>query len=302
MQKKLRKKLQKIVRRPPGRFVWLPSPRRGIELQKALLQMLVDLHDRRLVPAPVAVVGRAEYGDDVHLVYPVVPVHHQLMRPADQTQPVPMVVLLADVLSEGEPGPPGRDAPSDPVVRIAPEEVAHGSVVGHLLHAVERADLVQGIDGGGEAAVEAEDVVLDHRGEGEVVEEAHEEVPDVGGAVLADTLVVKAVAFGTRGRGGRFSAGAAGDEKKKQEDLHLRDLPRLVVSPQYVHPLRISDLERHEHAHGLDGIVSPVHVVPHEEVVGVRRRTADPEQLHEIVPLSVYVPAHGHGARDRLHV
>mmetsp|Transcript_17003 Transcript_17003/g.38268 ORF Transcript_17003/g.38268 Transcript_17003/m.38268 type:complete len:277 (-) Transcript_17003:283-1113(-) len=276
MQKKLRKKLQKIVRRPPGRFVWLPSPRRGIELQKALLQMLVDLHDRRLVPAPVAVVGRAEYGDDVHLVYPVVPVHHQLMRPADQTQPVPMVVLLADVLSEGEPGPPGRDAPSDPVVRIAPEEVAHGSVVGHLLHAVERADLVQGIDGGGEAAVEAEDVVLDHRGEGEVVEEAHEEVPDVGGAVLADTLVVKAV--------------------------DLRDLPRLVVSPQYVHPLRISDLERHEHAHGLDGIVSPVHVVPHEEVVGVRRRTADPEQLHEIVPLSVYVPAHGHGARDRLHV
>ncbi len=54
--------------------------------------------------AAVAVVGRAEDGDDVLLVAPVVPLHHQLVRPRHQVQPVGVVELRA------RPAPP---PPSD---------------------------------------------------------------------------------------------------------------------------------------------------------------------------------------------
>jgi len=65
--------------------------------------------------------------------------------------------------------------------------------VGHFLHPVKGADLVEGVDAGGQATVEAEDLVLHNRGEGEVVEELGEELPNVGVPVLAEALVVEAV-------------------------------------------------------------------------------------------------------------
>jgi hypothetical protein len=46
----------------------LPSPRRRIELQIRLVQILVHFDDRGLVSAPVAVVRRRENGDEVVLV------------------------------------------------------------------------------------------------------------------------------------------------------------------------------------------------------------------------------------------
>jgi hypothetical protein len=43
--------------------------------------------------------------------------------------------------------------------------------VGDLLLAVDYADLIEGVYGGGETAVDAEYLVLDYRGEGKVVED-----------------------------------------------------------------------------------------------------------------------------------
>ena len=40
-----------------------------------------------------------------------------------------------------------------------------------LLQSVKGADVVQGVDGGAEAAVEAEDLAVDEGGQGEIVEE-----------------------------------------------------------------------------------------------------------------------------------
>jgi hypothetical protein len=48
--------------------------------------------------ASVAVVWRTEYGDHVLVVAPVVALHHELVRAADQVKPVGVVELLADVL------------------------------------------------------------------------------------------------------------------------------------------------------------------------------------------------------------
>eukprot|EP00550_Attheya_septentrionalis_P001397 CAMPEP_0198288508 /NCGR_PEP_ID=MMETSP1449-20131203/6979_1 /TAXON_ID=420275 /ORGANISM="Attheya septentrionalis, Strain CCMP2084" /LENGTH=150 /DNA_ID=CAMNT_0043986657 /DNA_START=41 /DNA_END=493 /DNA_ORIENTATION=+ len=141
-----------------------------VELQKALITVLVHLHDGGLVAASIAVIGSAKDGDHILLVAPVVAVHDELVGPADEAEAILMVKLLRNVLAKGEPGAPWTDAPATALVRVAPKQVAHGSLVGHLLHAVQLSDVVEGVDGGAEAAVQAKDVVLHQRSEGKEVE------------------------------------------------------------------------------------------------------------------------------------
>ena len=74
-----------------------------------------------------------------------------------------MVEGLGDVLAEGVSCASGRDAPAPAVVGVGPEQVAHGALVGHLLKAVQRTDVVQGVDAWGQAAVQAEDLAVDLR-------------------------------------------------------------------------------------------------------------------------------------------
>ena len=94
---------QEIVRRPPRR-VGLAPPRRRLKLQEARPEPLPDLHDRREVAAPVAVVGRAEHGHDRLVVAPVVALHHELVRARDEREAVGVVELLRDVGAKGVPG------------------------------------------------------------------------------------------------------------------------------------------------------------------------------------------------------
>ena len=89
--------LKEIIRRP-SRNLGAAAPRGGVKLQERVLQMLVDLHDRSLVTAPVAVVGGGKDGDDVTVVAPVVPFHHKLVCPCDEGEPIRVVVLLGNVL------------------------------------------------------------------------------------------------------------------------------------------------------------------------------------------------------------
>lgn len=56
------------------------------------------------------------------------------------------------------PGASRADAPTLSVLRIGPEKVAHGTIVGDLLLPINCADLVQGLDGGGKTTVDAEDL------------------------------------------------------------------------------------------------------------------------------------------------
>ena len=49
-------------------------------------------------------------------------------------------------------------------------------------------------------------------------------------------------------------------------------------------------------------MVTPIDVVAHEEVVGVRALAPDLEELVEVVELAVDVPADGHRGRDEAHV
>lgn len=88
-------------------------------------------------------------------------VHHQLVGSGDHFQIVVVVELLSDVLSEGVPGATGVDAPPATVVRVRPQEIAHWALVGDFLLSIEALDVVQGLDGGRQAAMQTEELLLD---------------------------------------------------------------------------------------------------------------------------------------------
>lgn len=87
------------------------------------------------------------------------------------------------------------------------------------------------------------DLVLDESSEREIVEQIGEVPPYVGVSVLPQALVVEAVDLG--------------------------DLTRFVVSSEDSNPIAVPQLHRDEESNGLDGVVSSVYIITHEEVVGI---------------------------------
>ena len=73
-------------------------------------------------------------------------------------------------LTEGVSRPPGRYSPPAPIIRVGPEQIAHGALVGNLLEPVQGSDVVQRVDAGGQTAVETEDLTVNQRSQGQVVE------------------------------------------------------------------------------------------------------------------------------------
>ena len=106
-----------------------------------------------------------------HILFPKI--NQKAVRIVPELAQCPQNVNMnhpASHLSERVSCSSGRDAPAAAVVGVGPQQVAHGPLVRHLLHAVQLAHVVQRVDGGREAAVQAEDLRLHltarHRGEG----------------------------------------------------------------------------------------------------------------------------------------
>ena len=87
------------------------------------------------------------------------------------------------------------------------------------------------------------DLVLDESCEGKEIEQIGEVSPYVGVSVLPQAFVV--------------------------ETVHLGDLARFVVAPEDGNSIAVPQLHRDEESDGLDGVVSSVYVITHEEVVGI---------------------------------
>lgn len=232
----------------------LPPSRRGVELQKDLVQRFVHFHNGRLIAAPVTVIGCRKDRHDCLIVAPIVPVHDELVGPADQREGVPFVELLRHVLSKGKAGAAGRNAPPAAIVGVGPEQVAHGALVGDLLDAVELADVIEGINAGGEAAVQTENGVFDEGGEGEVVEEVSKEFPYIGTAVFADAFVVKAV--------------------------NLSNLSALVVASQYKDAIRVSNFPTDQEGNRFNGVVATIDVITSKEIVGIWGTATNTKEFH----------------------
>eukprot|EP00166_Cyanidium_caldarium_P005904 ctg_754.g447 len=268
-------RLQKVVRGATG-DVRLTASRCRVELQKGVLLVLVQLHDGRLVAATITIVRRAEHRHHIAVVAPIVTLHDQLVGARNQRQAVGAVEQLRNVLPERVAGAARRYAPAAAVVGVGPQQITHRALVRHLLHPIQRPDLIQRVHRGRQAAVQTQNAVVDQRCQRHIVEHVGKILPHVGVAVLSQALIVKAV--------------------------HLGDLARLVIAAQDGHSPRIPQLETDERGDRLHRVVAAVHVVAHEEVVGVRALAAYFEQLQQVVKLTVNVATHGHRAADRLYV
>lgn len=198
------------------------------------------------------------------------------MRTRDERKPVVVVESLADVLTECVSSSSGAYSPSAAVVGVGPKQIAHRTLVRHLLYPVQCTDVIKRVNAGRETSVKTEDLVVDERGKRQEVEQVCEVLPDVGVAVFAQALVVEAI--------------------------HLGDLAGLVVATQDGDAAWVADLEGDEQSDGLDREVATVDVVTHEEVVGVGIRASNLEQLHQVVELTVDVTAHCHRALHGLHI
>lgn len=86
-------------------------------------------------------------------------------------------------------------------------------------------------------------LVFDQGSEGEVIEKIREVPPYIGVAVLPQALIV--------------------------EPVHLCDLPRLMVASEDGDAVAVAQFEGNKKGDGFDGVIPPVNVVAHEEVVSV---------------------------------
>ena len=124
--------------------------------------------------------------------------------------------------------------------------------------------------------MKTENRVFDNGSERQHVKEVRVVLPYVGVSVLTDTLVVEAV--------------------------DLRDLTALVVSAQDRDAVAVAHLEADEQCDRFERVVASVDVITHEEVVRVGRVSANAEQLHQVVELTVNVAAHSNRAANGLDI
>jgi len=157
------------------------------------LHELIDFHDGSFITASVAVVWRTENCNHILVVGVVVASHYELMGSSDSRQAIRMVELFWNVLSETVPCASYRDAPSTPVVRVRPKQIADGSLMRHFLYTVQLPDLVQSVDTWWKTAVQAKDLVFDHSSKRQKVEQLCKNFPNICISVLPQALIVKAV-------------------------------------------------------------------------------------------------------------
>ena len=124
---------------------------------------------------------------------PLVTLHHKLMSPRNETQSVDMNELFGNILSKRITCTSRADSPSKSIIGIRPDEIAHWSLVWHLLDTVQITGLVKSIDAWAESAVKAKYLASNNSGHGQIVKCICEIFPHVGIAVFSKTLVIKAI-------------------------------------------------------------------------------------------------------------
>ena len=171
--------------------------RRRVKHIEDPVPLIAHLEHARHVAAPIAVIRRAPDGAQPVVVQDLIALLTELVRAEDVAHLVDVEELLDHLCAESVSRASGREGELVALrVRVAPDQIRHGSLVRYLPEAIDDFDLVDAVDAGTEAAVHAEDLVVDDDGEGEEVEHVGKVVPDVGVAVFAVALGVEAVGLG----------------------------------------------------------------------------------------------------------
>jgi len=195
----------------------------------------------------------------------LVPILHDLVSSADEIEVVAVQEFGHHVSPVGETHPAIILAPSVNIfVGVGPEEITEKTCVGNVGGPHYATNLLHRLKIGTETAVAAENLLVDDGCNGETVEAVGERLPELD--------VVPPLAFVV-------------------ESVYPVDAGALVVSAEQEEILGILDLVSEKEADGLERLLTPVHVVPEEEVVGFRGEPAVLEQTKEVRELTVDVAA-----------
>ena len=121
---------------------------------------------------------------------------NKLMGPRNQFKPIHMIELRRDLIPKQPSSPPWTHRPRPHILRVTPDQVAKRALMRDLLRARNHADLIEGADFGGKAAVDAEDLAVDYGAQNEEVEDLAACFPDAGVAVFLLAFFVEAVNLG----------------------------------------------------------------------------------------------------------
>jgi len=249
----------------------------GVEDFEVALHLFVDVEDGPDVTASVAVVGCGPHGDEVLILEPVSEaVHDELMGAGDHFEVVDVVEFGRDTGSKEPASASWGESPSLDLLRVGPHEVAEGALMWDLHAAFEQADLVEGLDIWGEATVDAEDLSFNDGTDTEEVEHFGAVFPRVGVSVLSDRLVV--------------------------ETIDGSDLAGLVVSAQQRDAAWVLQLQAEEQLESLDGVVTTIDEVTHEDITCVGDFASLFEKFEQVVELAMDVTTDGHWGAHWLHV
>ena len=75
------------------------------------------------------------------------------------------------------------------------------------------------------------------------------------------------------------------------ESINLSDLLAFVISSQDGDSAWVSHLQGDQEGHGLDGVVSSINVISHEEIVVVGKLSSNFEEFFQIIELSMNITA-----------
>ena len=256
--------------------MWLSTARRRVKHQEIVIHLFVDLHYSGLVATPITIVWRWEDRHNLLLMAPIIARHYELMGASHRFEPVLLYELVWYVLSKGVAGSAWRDTPARTVVWIWPQQVAHWAFMRYLNNTVNISDHVQGVQAGAQATMKAEDLIFNDSCQRKVVKEVRQVLPDVGIAVLSETLVIKAI--------------------------NLCDLSTFMITAENRDAFLKAYFEADEKCDGLHRVVSTIDVVTHEEVICIRWAATDLEKLHKIVELTVDIAADCNWAPYRLYI
>ena len=119
--------------------------------------ILAQLQDRRHIAAAIAVIRGGPNGHDAAVKHLLVALHDELVGAGHEGQVVFVVKLLDNVAAKQESRAARAQTPTFNLVRVGPQQIAHGAFVWHFLFSVDQPDFVHRVDERGEPTVDAQD-------------------------------------------------------------------------------------------------------------------------------------------------
>ena len=153
--------------------------------------------------------------------------------------------------------------PGEVVHGIWPEEITKTADLRHLHESVDLVYLTDFLYGGGDASMHTQVSPIDDTSEGEVVENVHEHVIDFL-VILPQYLFLEPI------------VGSAE--------------PRLVVASKKEDWVGAVYLQGQQSYHHLKGILSPIYIVPQEQILIIVWGTSQSNHLLQVVKLTMNVP------------